>query len=552
MNAFIALIPILLALLLIVIFKIPATSSLAVSFVITLLITGFVWKMDLTAMSAFSILGVLKSMDVLFIIFGALLLLNMLKKTGIINIINYGFSNISNDRRIQTIIIAWMFGAFIEGTAGYGTPAALAAPLLVALGFPPVAACVVALISNSMPVPFAAAGTPTIITVSTISQEILGSGYDVESFTSELTGAIATILGVGGILIPCVLVIALVLFFSKKRKLRSIIEILPFTVFSSLSFVIPYWLLARFAGPEFPSIAGAIIGLAATVLAAKKGFLVPGYVWDFPRDNEDETVSNYADKASIQAAQVFNNQNIPKPGASIFTAWIPYIVIGVFLLVSRIPALRIRGLLKSLVIHIPSILNVPGADFSFEIFFNAGIFPFFIVAVFTGIASGLRLKEIITVINSTFRQIIRIALALFFGIAMVQVMMNSDINYSGLPSMLNVIATKLAESTGALFPAVSPFIGALGAFVAGSCTVSCIMFGSMQFQTATLLGLSPVIIVALQSSGGAIGNMICINNVVAVTSTTNAIGSEGKIIAYNMIPFIIYIIMTIVMAFLLL
>jgi len=282
LDTLLAILPIILALGLMAIFRLSASRALLIAFASVAIIGLFYWKMEFKVLAAYSLLGVLKSLDILFIIFGAILLLNMLLKTGLIPVINAGFSNISPDRRIQAIIIAWLFGAFIEGSAGYGTPAALVAPLMVGMGFPPLAACMVALIANTTPVPFAAAGTPTIITLKTIEADITAAGLGFSSFSSDLTSMIASILAPGGLLIPTVIVFIITFLFGKDRRLKSFLEILPFALFSGLVFVVPYYLLARFLGPEFPSIIGALIGLLAVIGAAKLKFLVPRNSWDFP------------------------------------------------------------------------------------------------------------------------------------------------------------------------------------------------------------------------------------------------------------------------------
>jgi lactate permease len=168
----------------------------------------------------------------------------------------------------------------------------------------------------------------------------------------------------------------------------------------------------------------------------------------------------------------------------------------------------------------------------------------------TGIARRLTGKEILTVMQSTAKQIRNNAIALFSAVALVHVMMYSNINDAGYPSMLTQIANQLADKTGQAFPLISPFIGMLGSFVSGSCTVSSIMFSSLQFQTAVLLDFSPIVIVALQVSGGAIGSMFSINSVIAVSSTTEMTGQEGRIIARNLLPAILYALITVVVGFL--
>lgn len=536
MYTIIAILPIILALLLMVLAKMSAAKSLAISLGVTLVTAYFVWNMEVITLFSYAIQGLLKSLDILFIIFGAILLLNTLKKTGAIDAINKGFSGISNDRRIQAIIIAWLFGAFIEGAAGYGTPAALAAPLLVGLGFPPMAACIVSLIANSTPVPFAAVGTPTLTVISTISSDITGAGLDIEAFKSELSGLIAAELGVGGILVPCIIVAVLVLVFGKERKAKSILEIIPFAIFSGLAFVVPYYLFAEFVGPEFPSIIGSLIGLVIVIAAARLKFLVPRYVWEF---ESNKGLVKDIDKSGSKTEY---------SGMSLIKAWLPYFSIAFILLISRLPSLGIKGILQSSKIGISSILGVDNTGYFFQWAYNPGIFPFMLVSLVVAVLYGLKGREIRKVCHDTVKQLLSIAAALFCGMAMVQVMMNSNINNAGLPSMLTQIAVTLADLTGRAFPFASPIIGILGAFISGSCTVSSVLFSSLQFQTATMLSLPTAVIVALQISGGAIGNMICINNVLAVTSTAGAGGNEGKIVVINLIPSFIYALLSSIIA----
>ncbi|MDR1058326.1 MAG: L-lactate permease [Treponema sp.] len=542
MYALIAAVPLILALVLMVALKVSASKSLAVSLLAAILLAFFVWKMEPLTIAAYGTLGFLSSWDVLFIIFGAILLLNTMRAAGAIRAINAGFRNISTDRRIQAIIIAWLFGAFVEGAAGFGTPAALAAPFLVGLGFPPVAACLVALIANTTPVPFAAVGTPTLTTLATLAADIGAGGQNPEIFAGELSRLTTLFLGVGGMFIPVMLCAMMVIVFGKERKLRSLLEITPFALFSGLAFVLPYCLLGAFAGPDFPSIVGSLIGLGAVILAARYKFLVPRYVWDFPaRAGEAETPSapdgpNMPDAPGL-------TPDVPAEGKApmgLLKAWFPYLVIAFLLVLTRVPALGIKALLQSCRIGIPRLFGVEGANFSFAVPYNPGIFPFMVTALITGFACGLSGKEVGRVWRSTARQLVSVAAALFCGVAMVQIMRYSNVNLSGRPSMLQQIAASMAENVGRMFPVLSPIIGVIGAFVSGSCTVSSILFSPLQFQTARMLGIGTAEIIALQLAGGALGSMICINNVIAVTSTTGAAGAEGKIIVTNMAPCFIY------------
>lgn len=160
-----ALTPILTVLLLLVIFGWPAKRAMPVAFVMTVLVALFIWEVPYNQVAASSLKGIVTALEVLFIVFGAVLMLNTLRESGAIHTIRQGFTAISPDRRIQAIIICWLFGSFIEGASGWGTPSAILAPLLVAIGFPAMASVMVALIIQSTPVSFGAVGTPILIGV---------------------------------------------------------------------------------------------------------------------------------------------------------------------------------------------------------------------------------------------------------------------------------------------------------------------------------------------------------------------------------------------------
>jgi lactate permease len=358
MYAFLAFIPILVTIVLMTVFNWGAKKALPIAWAIAAVVGLTAWNIDLINVLGFSLFGVFKALDVLIIIFGAILILNTLKQSGAMATINNGFNGITKDRRIQVLIIAWMFAAFIEGAAGFGTPAALAGPLLVGLGFPPLAAAMVALILNSTPVAFGAVGTPVIGAMGTLSTNLNAIGADPALFQMELTKWTAFGHAIVGTFIPLIALGLMTRFFGKNKSFKEGIKVAPFAIFA--------------------------------------------------------------------------------------------------------------------------------------------------------------------------------------GVAMVQLMLNSGVNGSGLDSMLSEMAKAIAGIAGNAYVFVAPFIGVLGAFMSGSNTVSNILFSSLQFETATILDMPQVLIVALQVMGGGIGNMVCVNNVVAACATVGVIGMEGKLIRRNAIPMVIY------------
>lgn len=524
-HAILAAIPLLLAFFLMVLRNVSASKSVGVSFLLTVLLMHFVWQVSTLDTAAYTVYGVLKAVDLLLIVAGAIFLQNTLKKAGLMDVIRSGFQTISPDPRIQAIIIGYLFGAFIEGSAGFGTPAALAAPLLVGLGFPAVPACVVSLISNSTPVPFAAAGTPTLTTISNMADQLTASSVGQEWFTREVTHKVCVYLGVGGLVVPILLVAVLVLCFGEReQRLRRILEMVPFSLLAALTFLVPYYLLGTFLGPEFASIVGAIAGMFLTVLAARFHILVPKHRWRFRTD----------------AATPQTDLGTPPTTGQFLLAWTPYLAIAVLLFVTRVDVFGLKDILKGIYIPIHNILGVDGLNLDFQWAYNPGIFPFGVVALVTALVRRVPGRETAQVARDTGRQLANLTVALIAGVAMVQLMMHSGENGSGLDSMLSQISQLMVNLVGTAFPYMSPVIGIFGAFVSGSCTVSSTLFGPLQYETAELLGLSTTTIVALQLTGGALGNMICINNVVAVTSTTNAPGNEGRIIRTNLLPCLVY------------
>lgn len=544
MYAIIAFIPIVALILLLVGLNLPAKKVMPISWIICVILALLFWEMDLKNIAAFSIFGALKGFDVMVTIFGAILILNTLKHSRAMDVINDGFKGISPDRRIQTMIIAWLFGAFIEGAAGFGTPAALAGPLMVGLGFPPLAAATVALICNSTPVAFGVVGVPTNTGLASVESLVLAAGYTPDIFNPVAIKAVAFTHFLPGMLVPFMAVACLTKFFGKEKSFKPAIEVLPFAIFSGLAFVVPYVLIAYFVGSELPSLLGSIIGLVIVIFAAKKGFLVPKNEWHFvdeanwePEWRSSEVSATANDNGAIAVTEKM----------SALMAWAPYLIIASILVLTRIPEVGLMPFFKGSKLTIPNILGVAGLNYDLQYLWLPGS-VFIVISLVANIIHKMTKEEIKESWKDTGKQTTGAAISMLFGVALVQLMLNSVVNNAGLDSMMTVMAKTMANLSGRGFPILSPFIGVLGAFIAGSNTVSNMLFAPMQFETAQLLGMSPVMIFALQCVGGGIGNMICVNNVVAATATVGASGVEGKIIRRNMVPVIIYSIIAILFA----
>ena len=534
-------IPILVIIILLVFLNFPAKKVMPAAWVVCVVLALFFWQMKPVNIAAYSIFGALKGFDVMLTIFGAILLLNTLSFSGGMGSISKMFYGITADRRIQALIVGWMFSNFIEGAAGFGTPAALAAPLLVGLGFPPLAAAIFALVCNSTAVAFGVAGIPTLTAFSTLETNIAAAGFSEQAFRAETTAVVAGMHSLVGIILPLIALAILTRFFGEKKSIKPALEIAPFAIFSGLAFTVPHFLIAITLGPELPSLLGSLIGMVVVIAVAKKGFLMPKTVWDFP-DKKDWKADWQTTSEPIKA-QENGNMNI-------FKAWMPYLIIALILAATRLPALGLKPVVQNWILKIPNILGVSGVTYDFQWAWLPG--TVFIMVSFLTIAlhkmSGQQVKDSWMV---TFKQTSGAAVALLFGVALVQLMLFTKENPLGLSGMMTQMASTLTDFFGSAYPVISPFIGILGAFVSGSNTVSNMLFASMQFESATMLGLPHVVITALQCVGGSIGSMICVNSIIAVCATVGLKGVEGKLIRINCIPMLIYAILIIIIAYIL-
>ena len=538
--AFFAFIPILLSGVLLVGFRISSKITMPIIYLITFIIAYYFWGMTFNRILASTLQGLIITISILWIIFGALMLLNTLKYSGAIKTIRQNFTNISNDRRVQVILIAWLLGCFIEGASGFGTPAAIAAPLMVAIGFPTLAAVIFGMMIQSTPVSFGAVGTPLIVGVqggldkTGITKNLVEMGSSWESFFNIIVAEVAIIHAICGTLMPLLLVIIMTRFFGTNKSWTEGLSIFKFCIFAALSFTIPYLLAGIFIGPEFPSIIGGLIGLTIVTIAANKKFLLPKDNWEFPVISE--WPDNWKGSLNIQE-KVKNEKKI-----SSVNAWSPYIFLAILLLLSRINN-NFKELLLSITLEFKNILNETGIDASFSgLYLPGGILIF--ICFITFVMHKMNLDKISSSIKDSSKSLFSAGFVLIFTIPLVRVMINSGVNSYDIVSMPIAMADGIANFFGRIYPLFAPTIGAIGAFIAGSNTVSNLMLSQFQFETAKILGLSGALMVALQSVGAAAGNMIAIHNVVAASATVGLINREGDVIRITIIPLIYYLILS--------
>jgi lactate permease len=529
--ALLASIPIISIFILMVGFRWPATRAMPVAFLLTLLLALFLWKMPVNWVLASTLNGVVIAFKILFIIFGALLLLFTMRESGAIEAINRGFTNISTDKRVQAIIIAWLFGGFIEGSAGFGTPAALAAPLLLSLGFPALAAVMVALIANVTPVSFGSVGTPTLLGIQpsldipSIREYMAAGGMDLPAYIQQVGVWTALQHALPGLLLPLIMVAMMTRFFGEKRSFREGLAIWPYALFAGFCFVGPYVLVALLLGPEFPSLVGGLLGLAILIPATKAGFLVPKSTWDFPERSTWE--SNWNGTISMEQAG--------QARVSLLKAWMPYVFIGLLLVLTRIRTFPVYDWIKSADVPYTDLFGTSVGG-TIDPLYNPGIIPFILAALLCIPLFGMKGRQVGAAWSESLRRIRNPMIALLFAVPMVRIMMQSGNNPEEVMGMPIAMATAMSSVFQGTWPLVDAFVGALGSFMAGSNTVSNMLFSVFQFSIAEQLHMSTILIVSLQNIGGAMGNMICVHNVIAACATVGLVGVEGLLIRRNLLP----------------
>ena len=536
-QALLAFAPILAAGVLLVGLRWPATRVMPLVYIIAAVIALTAWQVTPSHVTASTIQGLFITFNILFIIFGAILLLNTLKYSGAIAAIRASFTRISTDRRVQVIIIAWLFGSFIEGASGFGTPAAIVAPLLVALGFPAMAAVLVGMMVQSTPVTFGAVGTPILVGVTgglenpDLTAQLADAGLSFGDYLQLITTESALLHGLTGTLMPLLMVVMLTRFYGANRSWTEGLSIAPFAIFGGLAFTIPYTLTGAFLGPEFPSLLGALIGLAVLSFATRRGFLLPKDTWHFPP--REAWGADWMGKIDFTLDA--------QTGRTMTTtmAWAPYVLLALLLVLSRLPQLPLGSLLQAWTVAWTDIFGT-GITGSTQPLYLPGTLMIVTVCI-TYFLHRMKPADLRAAFSESAKLLVGAGFVLVFTVPMVRIYINSGVNAAALPSMPVAMAEWVAESVGSIWPLFAPSIGAVGAFIAGSNTVSNLMFSLFQHSVAESLLISGALVVALQAVGAAAGNMVAIHNVVAASATVGLLGQEGATLRKTIIPTIYYV-----------
>lgn len=557
-----AALPLIVVAVLLVGFLWPATHAMPISWIVALIIGFFIWENPPDYLLGSSIVGVMTALEILWIVFGALVLLYTLMQAGAFDRINEGFAAVSDDRRVQIVLLAFFLSTFIEGAAGFGTPAAVVAPLLLALGFPALAAVIAALIGHIIAVTYGAVGTPIIVGIQTPLEIYEGTieadgGMTVVEYSHNVAAWAATYHALAGFVMPLFAVGMVVYFFGprEERSIRPALEVWPLCLAAGIAFAIPYWLSAWFITAEFPSLIGSMVGAAIMLPLLRAGYFIPDTEWDFPPREQwpDHWVG------TIEPGGEEVNAGAGASDMSLLKAWSPYIVLIVLLVITRVVepisdvitneelGVQVGDITLGVVIAWQDMF---GYDLSADIaWVNVPGFWLILSALIAVGIYGMSGDQVKAAWAEAGEKLVSPFIALVFVIAMVQVMIQSG-GAPGAPeyevingdpaSMIELLAIVTANLTGFAYPSIAAVIGALAAIMVGSNTVSNITFGGFQFTAAHELDLPSQIIVGAQATGGAIGNLVAIHNVVAALATVGHVGQEGRVIRLNLIPLFYY------------
>jgi lactate permease len=498
LSTAVAALPIVVLLSAIGVFKIRIHFAALLGLAIALTIAIFVFGMPAGAASATAVYGAgFGLFPIGWIILNLIFLYQLTVDRGLFSLLRDSLAGITPDPRIQVILVAFSFGAFFEGAAGFGTPVAITSAILIQLGFRPLQACGLSLIANTAPVAFGALGTP-IIALSKVT------GID-EFALSQMVGRQLPFFS---LIIPFWVVWAM-------AGLRSMVQIWPAALVAGVAFAVPQFLVSNFVGPMLVDIIASVSSIVALVALLK--------FWR-PTENAANAVERATEKLALRSA------------------WTPWVILTLILLVWGLPIVkssldkisapnvRIAGL-HMLVVRAAPVVPTPtlenptkpeNAVFTLNWLSATGT-GILLAAIIAGLLMQFSLTEML---RAYLKTIFRVRFSLLTIAAMLA--LGYVTRYSGADATLGLALAK----TGNLYPFFGTFVGWLGVALTGSDTASNVLFGGLQKITAGQLGLSPTLMAAANSSGGVMGKMVDAQSIVVASTATNWYGHEGTILRY--------------------
>lgn len=501
LSALVAFLPLLWLLVSLGVWKMAAHKSCFIALILSLFLAIIGWQMPVELAARGALDGaVLALWPIVWVIFAAIFTYNITLQTGAMSKIQGLMASFSNDRRVQALLIAWGFGAFLEAAAGFGTAVAIPASILIGLGFNPFLASILCLIANTVPVAFGSVGIP-VITLAKVAN------LDVMNLT------LAVVLQ----LTPFIIIIPLFLIRLMTKSFAAMKGIIGMSLAAGFAFAIPQFVIAIYMGPELTAIVGSVASMLTIVLYNK--ISPPKEAWRFPEDANDKSTQAVF-KTSLQEQ---------------FVAWSPYVFLFVFILGTNaavFPALsKILAQVKSTVF----IYNGPGGNpLDIAWILTPGTL-ILLGALLGGLLQKASGSDILAVLKRTCIQLQKTTITVVSIVALARIM--------GYAGMVGDIAVALAQLTGGLYPFIAPVIGALGTFVTGSDTNSNVLFGGLQKQTALQIGADPTWIAASNSAGATAGKMISPQSIAIAATATGQTGKEGDLLQAMIAPCLVYTIL---------
>ena len=476
--------------------------------IVAVMVALFVYNMPGPAVAATTLYGSAYGLfPIGWIVLNLIFLYQLTVNKGLFTLIRMHLSTIAPDPRIQVILIAFAFGAFFEGAAGFGTPVAITAAILIQLRFRPLAACGLSLIANTAPVAFGALGTPIIALAAVTDIDVL-----------KLSAMVGRQLPLFSFLVPFWVIWAMAGF-------RGMINVWPAALTAGLSFAVTQFLVSNYHGPWLVDIFASIASIISIIVLLK--FWQPKTLWKLPKD--EDTIPLEADPVNVS-------------GRAMVRAWTPWVILTVFIFAWGVPTIKNTlnsisapeykvAYLHNMVKRSPPIAPVPTLEkpakteeavFKLNWISATGT-GILVSALIAGFAIGYSIKEMFKVYLQTLWRVrfslITIAAMLALGYVT---------KYSGADATLGLALAK----TGVLYPFFGTMLGWLGVALTGSDTASNVLFGSLQTITAKQTGVSPILMAAANSSGGVMGKMVDAQSIVVASTATNWYGHEGQILRY--------------------
>jgi lactate permease len=519
-SALVAALPVVVLLGALAFFHVKAHWAALLGLTVALLIATLVYGMPGSMASATALNGAAYGLfPIGWIVLNAIFVYDITVKTGKFEVVKDTIAGLASDRRIQVLLIGYSFGAFIEGAAGFGTPVAISAAMLIGLGFKPLQAAGLALIGNTAPVAYGALGTPVLVLAKVTNLPL-----------EQLSAMVGRQLPFFSVLVPFWLVWAMAGFKGMK-------EVWPACLVAGVSFAIPQYLVSNFHGPWVVDIVASAVSIAAMVVLLR--FWQPKTVWRFAgeraADAERGLVHGAALPRSVGAAAAASRS--PRPSSKeAWVAWMPWIILSVFVFAWGLPQVKtwLNGwhnptwkvpFLHNLVLRAPPVVPHPTpepATFSLNYLSATGT-GLLLAGIVSGLVLGVPVRQLVQIYLGTLK---RVRFSLLTIAAMLA--LGFTTRYAGSDATMGLAFA----STGRAFPFFSALLGWLGVALTGSDTSSNVLFGNLQQVTAQQVGISPVLAAATNSSGGVMGKMIDAQSIVVAGVATGQVGQEGSILRY--------------------